>query len=257
MTWQQDYINSLIPVVSTYPDYLGIAALGSYAYGDSDDFSDLDLLLIHDQKNSTITKSLKDIADSAGVLIASYGGGHIGKANLLICLYDNPVRRVDLTAVNLEKYIADQVQQPKIIDDPHGTLTEVADQIEGSYPPVNYQAIEDRFWVWIINCTRKIQRGDVFEALSYITSIRKNALLPLIHAATGSEPRGYRNLHIIAPEWERELRTTHPADLSQTELLRAVRAIMRLYDKLLDSLSVDVLMKNEVPKTAAESVVGN
>jgi hypothetical protein len=257
MIWQKSFLSQLIPLCHKLSNYLGTAALGSWAYGDYDEYSDLDLLIIHKNKTRFDLKTIRQLAHGCGELIASYGGEHLGKDSMLICLYDNPVRRVDLTAVTLQKYVDDQVQLPKIIDDTDGLLKKVESQINGHYPPVNFQRIEDRFWVWIINAAQKVRRGDLFEAINYLSSIRKNALLKLIHALNGSEPRGYRSLHTIAPGLEKRLHPTHPKEVNMTELSASLKATIDCYLLLRAKLKLDDLNRNDKAQRAAEEIVSS
>lgn len=252
MAWQEKFIDTLKQILGSTSWYAGLAALGSFAYGDSDEFSDLDLVIVYQSKSFVPSEAAcRVIAERCGHLIASYGGNHIGKPSLLVCLYVNPLRRVDLTFCDFAKYVDDQVQKPRIIDDPDDKLAAAADQIKGEYPPVDPQHIEDRFWVWIINCTQKVRRGDVFEAANYITSIRKNALLPLIHLDAGTIPRGYRALHNLAPDLERKLHSTHPSALNKTELFRSLRAMAAFYLTLRDrTASVRVSERSEARNEA-------
>jgi hypothetical protein len=244
MSWQESYIDHIKPRLQKYADYIGTAALGSFAYGDDDEYSDLDLLIVTlDVEKPDVATALPEIARQGGDLAACYDGSHLGKPNLHICLYDNPMRRVDLKGVPLAEYISDQVQQPKIVDDPKGTLAEVANKIVGRYSKPKFQYIENRFWVWIINCAQKVRRGDLFEALNYVSVVRKSALLPLIHFINGSEPRGYRNLHVLAPEYEKLLHKTHPIAVSKSAITTALQETVDLYRKLSHKLP-----KNEIVK---------
>src|SRR5690349_6184317 len=71
--------------------FVGLAAAGSWAEDNMDDFSDLDLLLAVEPAHiEDVMAQRQDIAASLGGLLASFTGEHVGEPRLLIGLYGDP-----------------------------------------------------------------------------------------------------------------------------------------------------------------------
>ena len=49
-----------------------------------------------------------------------------------------------------------------------------------SYPDLDIQWIEDRFWVWVHYGATKLGRGELFELIDTITHMRGSVLGPII-----------------------------------------------------------------------------
>src|SRR5690606_29682005 len=67
-------------------------------------------------------------------------------------------------------------------------------------PRLDLQWIEDRFWVWVHYGATKIARGELFEALGFLSFIRETVLGPLIQHEQGVLLQGTRRLESLAPE---------------------------------------------------------
>jgi hypothetical protein len=78
----------------------------------------------------------------------------------------------------------------------------------GAYPSPNEQWIEDRFWIWVHYGTGKVARGELFEALDFISYLRGTVLAPLGLLREGYKPSGVRKIEQFAPALAEALRGT-------------------------------------------------
>jgi hypothetical protein len=77
----------------------------------------------------------------------------------------------------------------------------------------------------------KIARGELFEAVDFISFLRVNVLGPLCLLRSGARPAGVRRIETDAPEFADQLRQTVPA-YDAGSCLRALRACVDLYRKV-------------------------
>lgn len=246
-----DYLSSLLSVVKEDERIIGVAAIGSLAFGDIDQYSDLDLLIVCEKEHheDMIVQS-RSFAERAGSLLSCYRGHHVGEPRLLICLYGEPLLHVDLTFFHLDDFAHDRVQEPLILFERDKRLSDAVAGIEVDFPELDRQELEDKFWVWIFNATNKLARGDLFHALVYLSSIRRTALMPLIQHNAGVIPRGYRTLRDELPgEFER-LKTTHARNVERKEIARALRAMVDHYRVVRQHPKNATVNHNEAAETA-------
>ena len=77
----------------------------------------------------------------------------------------------------------------------------------------------------------KIARGELFEAIDFISFLRVNVLGPLCLLRSGARPAGVRRIETDAPEFADQLRQTVPA-YDADSCLRALRACIDLYRRV-------------------------
>src|SRR6185369_1886056 len=102
---------------------------------------------------------------------------------------------------------------------------------EAEFPTRSPQWIEDRFWIWVHYAATKIARGELFEAIDFLSFLRGTVLGPLALAQAGARPSGVRKIETIAPAFAVELRRTVAA-YEAADCLRALRASVELYRSL-------------------------
>ena len=230
----RNFIDRALRIFSADPRVLGVAAAGSFADDKMDRFSDIDLTIVVEPTHATeILSERTAIAASLGELLASFTGEHVGEPRLLICLYGSPLLHVDLKFVALTD-AADRVDEPAVIWEREGRLTEAMAQRSGKYPCPDMQWVEDRFWVWVHYAATKIGRGEFFETLEFLSFLRANVLSPLGLQALGLRPSGVRRIEQLAPQLANELRNT-VATLEPHSLIAALKACITLYEKLVDT----------------------
>jgi hypothetical protein len=196
-----------------------------------DEFSDLDLVVaVEPLEYSSVMTERHAIAASLGHLLAAFTGEHVGEPRLLVCLYDEPLLHVDLKFVNLND-VADRVEDPIFLWERDGRLAEALTHGKAEYPAPNPKWIEERFWIWVHYAATKIGRGELFEAIDFLSFLRMNVLGPLGLICAGGRPAGVRRIEMVAPAFARELRRTI-ASYDAHECLRAVRACVEIYRTL-------------------------
>ena len=195
-----------------------------------DEFSDLDLVLATTvREHSAVMADAQKIAASLGPLVAAFTGEHVREPRLLICLYDGaPPLHVDLKFMALPD-LRERVEDPVILFEREGRLTQALQEGRASYPQPNGQWIEDRFWVWVHYAATKLGRGELFEVLDALSMLRGMVLGPLALARARQRPSGVRRLDVVAPS----LRDT-VARYDANDAVRALHAAITEYRSLRD-----------------------
>lgn len=204
----ESFIQRVTDVIEKSPDMVGLAVAGSWITQETDAFSDLDLILISENKISHNQVQMKVIASHFGTVLSAFTGEHVGEPRVLICLYDEPLLHVDLKFLLPEEF-HERVENPIIVWERENQLTEIITKTTSAWPYPDYQWIEDRFWVWIHYATLKIGRGELFETFDFISFLRTMVLGPLLLIKNGHQPRGVRKL-------ETKLSTIDLAAIKQT-----------------------------------------
>jgi len=225
------FLRQLLERLSTDERIVGVAAGGSYLTDSMDEFSDLDLVIaVEPAEYGAVMADRRAVAASLGHLLAAFTGEHVGEPRLLICLYDEPLLHVDLKFVSLED-VAERVEDPAILWEREGRLAEALGRGTAEYPAPDPRWIEERFWLWVHYGAGKIGRGELFEALDFLSFLRTSVLGPLALRRAGARPQGVRKIEMVAPAFASELRRTLPG-YDAAECLRALRACVEIYRDL-------------------------
>jgi predicted nucleotidyltransferase len=231
------------------PRLLAVVAGGSIATGTSDEYSDLDLVLVcTPDSHQEVLAEAKVFAGRLGSLLAAFTGEHVGEPRLLIALYGPPLVHVDLKFVTPEQ-LRDRVEDGLVLWQRDDTVDRVYSESEAQYPQPDPQWIEDRFWVWTHYVAVKVARGELFEAIDALGAMRAVSIAPLAVIGRTSKPSGVRRLETLAPELLPDLRET-VSTVDRDDCLRALKATVEVYRKVRDSSGVQV-----VRRTAAEEAV--
>jgi hypothetical protein len=232
---QGEFIERAVSVLAADPRIVGVAAAGSYADNQMDEFSDVDLVVaVASEPFPSVLTDRHRLVASIGPLLAAFTGEHVGEPGILICLYGPPALHVDFKFIDADTPYR-RTENPLILWEREGALTNALRNSE----PVPYSApapqwIEDRFWVWIQNIAARIGRGELLEAYESLSFLRLSALAPLGLVQRGMRPMGVRRLETLAPDLARELEGT-VADLNAPSLLRALAACVEVYRRLRDA----------------------
>lgn len=221
-----------IELLQTDERIVGVAVGGSFIGNSMDEFSDLDLVVALEPADySNVMNDRHSIAATLGHLLAAFTGEHVGEPRLLICLYNDPLLHVDLKFVSLDD-VSNKVEEPVVVWQRADRLTEALSAGgEARFPSPDQKWIEDRFWIWIHNATAKVGRGELFEAIDFLSFLRLNALGPLGLQLAGGRPSGVRRIEMLAPEFGLALRRT-VAGYDAVDCLRAIRACTEIYREL-------------------------
>ena len=248
----QQFVNKTIETLQRDRRFQGLAIGGSALYDQVDTYSDLDLIVI--ANTDTYDEVLADrlaIAERLGTLLNAFTGEHVGEPRLLICLYDVPLLHVDLKFTKLDAFKRDRVENPVVLWERTRAITDAIRDNPASYPPVDPQWIEDRFWIWVHYGATKLGRGEYLEAIEMLSFWRVYALGPLGKAQAGKLPRGVRFLEAEQPEFATQLGETLPREASLAEVGRAMQAAISIYRQLRDKADIPVIrFKTEHAATA-------
>ena len=227
----QAFIRSLLESLQRDERIAGVMAGGSYLTDSMDEFSDLDLVIaVEGDHYADVMAARKEIAASLGHMLAAFTGEHVGEPRLLICLYDAPLLHVDLKFVALND-VAKRVEDPAVLWERDGRVTEALARGAAEYPIATSAWIEDRFWIWVHYGATKIARGELFEAIDFLSALRNLVLGPMGLRRAGKRPQGVRKIEIVAPAFAAELQRT-VASYDVADCLRALRASVEIYRNL-------------------------
>ena len=227
----REFIQRSLELLNNDQRIVGVAAGGSFVTNSMDEFSDLDLIIaVEPVHYAEVDLERMKIAASLGKLLAAFTGEHVGEPRVLICLYEPSLLHVDLKFVSLDD-VATRVEDPCVLWEREGRLSSALAHSKAEYPTRSPQWIEDRFWIWVHYAATKIARGELFEAIDFLSFLRGAVLGPLALARAGARPTGVRKIETIAPAFTVELRRTVAA-YDAADCLRALRACVELYRSL-------------------------
>lgn len=225
---------------------LGITVNGSAATGGTDEYSDLDLVIVStDEAHRALLGEAKEFAAGLGELLTAFTGEHVGEPRVLITLYGSPPRHVDLKFVGVSD-LDHRVEDGVVLWERGSAVTKGLANGLAEWPQADPQWIEDRFWVWVHYVGAKIGRGELFEAVDALTMMRGSALAPLAIAGRVDRPAGVRRIERIRPDLVLALAATVPT-AERDACLRALDATVELYRQLRDTSAVEA-------RSAAEEV---
>jgi hypothetical protein len=227
----ESFIQRVIRAIEKSSDMVGLAVAGSWITQETDNFSDLDLILVSENRISHNPAQMKTIANQFGNVLSAFTGEHVGEPRVLICLYDEPLLHVDLKFLLPEEFYA-RVEDPIIVWERENRLTEIITKTISAWPYPDYQWIEDRFWVWIHYATLKIGRGELFETLDFISFLRIMVLGPLLLIKNGHQPRGVRKLETKLSSTDLAAIQETVATLDKTSLITALWKCITIYADL-------------------------
>ncbi len=229
-------IERAVESVSADERFVGLMLGGSSLTGETDEFSDLDLVVAtRDADHGTALADSPEFAARLGPLLVCFTGEHVGEPRLLICLYGPPLLHVDLKFVALSD-LASRVEDPIVLWEREARLIANATVANPAvWPAPQLQWIEDRFWVWIHYTAAKIGRGELYEALDALAALRRLVLGPMLAETAGLDQQGSRRLERHAGEHAAALAGT-VGDLNAPGCREALRACADLYRTLRDHL---------------------
>lgn len=222
------FVQQAIAAFSRDERIVGVAAAGSWADDTMDEFSDIDLVIAVEAASfDEVIRDRKRIANSLGSLLVAFTGEHVGEPRLLICLFGPPALHVDLKFVSISD-AGKRVDEPVVLWQRGQRLSETLSAAEPVYPQPDGQWIEDRFWVWIHYAATKIARGELFEAIEFVSFLRMTVLGPLALLQAGRKPTGVRRIETATPDFARALRDT-VATHDAAKCFEAVDRCIELY----------------------------
>lgn len=225
------FLEGALPAFAAQEGLLGVAASGSFVDNRMDVHSDLDLVLCCEARDhAALLHERRPLAARLGRLVAAFTGEHVGEPRLLICLYGPPALHVDLKVVSVDD-LATRDDEPVVLWEREHRLTRALAASPPRRPGPDLQWIEDRFWVWIHYVATKLARGELQEAVEFLSFLRVTVLGPLSLAQAGAKPYGVRRIEVHAPRVAHELAAT-VARPDRSELSGAIAHAVALYRRL-------------------------
>ncbi len=235
---QKEFTDKVVEIVKGDTNVIGLAVAGSWITDELDEYSDVDLILITKKKVSDDKEKMLDYARSFGEFISGFTGEHVGEPRVLICLYDNPLLHVDIKFLTLPEFY-DRVENPVVLFERDNQLTDVIKSTKAELPSVDYQWIEDRIWTWVHYIASKAARGEYFECLDGLGSIRAKVLAPLLQIKSKTAVRGLRKVEkkLNLPDLE-DLKIT-VAQYNKASIIKALENTVSVYRMLRRKLFTD------------------
>ena len=219
------------------PEVLGMLIGGSFASGEADDYSDLDIqLVVGDGDVEQLAPKLRAIADDAGPVVAAFSAEHVGLPHMLIVLYEELVH-ADFEPVEISRVgprnagMSTHVlwERDAAVSAPLGV-----DHV-GEDPAVALAWLEDRIWTWSWYVQTKILRGEIYEALGGLQEIRDSVLFRLLAMHRDERPSSARRVEGRVGPWVQQFAATVPA-LRRDSAMEALGSSIQLYLDLADPL---------------------
>jgi Streptomycin adenylyltransferase len=217
----------------------GLLLGGSFAGGCPDFYSDLDLYVIVQDEHFVEALAAKEAAAAAaGPVLAGFIPDHLGPGGdeMYIAVYDGPVK-VDFNYVRLSAFKPNwKLVTRVVLKDSDGLLREVIGASAGLTPPAPsrepLEALHNKFWTWCWYVFGKVMRGELWEALDGLHSIRSLALVPLLESDASRFPEGFRRLESRVSDSFRARLATTVCGLDAAALYAALRVEIELFREL-------------------------
>ncbi|MEO7982860.1 MAG: nucleotidyltransferase domain-containing protein [Bacteroidota bacterium] len=235
---QKEFAEKVVEIVKTDPGVIGLAAAGSWITNEMDEYSDLDLVLITENKIGDDKEKMLDYARRFGDFISGFTGEHVGEQRVLICLYDDPLLHVDIKFLTLPEFY-DRIENPVILFERDNQLSAVINSTKAEWPQPDLQWMEDRIWTWVHYIATKVARGEYFECLDGLGFIRAKVLAPLLQINSKTAVRGLRKVEkkLNLPDLE-DLKIT-VAQYNRASILKALDNTISVYRMLRRKLFSD------------------
>jgi streptomycin adenylyltransferase len=179
----------------------GLLLGGSFVCGTPDFYSDLDLyIVVGDEYFGDVLAEKNTAAAVTGQVLTGFVPDHLGPGGdeMYIAVYDGPVK-VDFNYVRRSSVRPSWKMAARLIlKDTDGMLAEVIRASAGLAPPPPsremLEALQHKFWTWCWYVFGKIVRGELWEALDGVHTIRSLALVPMAEWDAGTPGEGHRRL---------------------------------------------------------------
>ncbi len=226
------------------PNVLGMLIGGSFASGEADIYSDLDMqLVVEDEAVEATSGDLRRMAEEAGPVAAAFFAEHVGLPHMLIVLYEDLIH-ADFEPVAVT-YVGPRNAglSAHVLWERNGIVSSALPGTHEDDAAADLRWIEDRMWTWSWYIQTKVLRGELYEALDGLQYMRDRVLFKLLALRRGEHPSGARRVEARIGEWTHQFADTVPV-LSRESMMEALRASMTLYqllaDPFLDRFGVEV-----------------
>ena len=214
---------------------LGMILGGSLAHGPADFYSDVDLYIVARDESFEAVFDERDVAARAiGSPLFRFAVDPIpGGSRDYIVTYPGP-KKLDLMYYRESEIRSDpKWEKQLVLKDAAGSLAAVVSRSTRAHldrpEPGELLELDQKFWTWCWYVFGKIMRGELWEALDGLHTIRSEALLPMLDWTAGRPHEGYRRLERkIDPNAAARLAFT-VASLEGEALYGALQATIALF----------------------------
>jgi len=218
------------------PDVVGMAVTGSFATGNPDEVSDVDLrVYARSAAVETVIACVPELAAACGCVVALFVADHLGIPTLTIVLYDDLVH-VDFDVISVDRAAEHNQALPAVVlweRDP------ISAALPGTYESdvaADVRWMEARIWTWAWYIQSKVLRGELYEALDGLQYVRDHVLFRLLALGRGDRPAGGRRAETVVGAQADAFARTVPIALDRSSVMGALRAEIDLYRRLADPL---------------------
>jgi hypothetical protein len=237
---QKEFLDRAVSIAEKDSRFTGLAL-----HQESDhehEFTDLELVFLCAPISfGDCAADLKGLADALGPLLLSYEQEKSDAEREITCLYDEPLRRIDLRLLPTDG--AAMLHNPKVLWERDGALTNELAKYRDQVPPIDLQWMEDRFWLWMHSAATALKEGAVFEALHQMSCLRTRILAPMLLRKQAQPIDALKRLEQAGGEELSSLRATVPLyDARSCEL--SLREAAKLYVGLRETLAPEELVRH-------------
>jgi len=233
------------------PDVVGMAVTGSFATGNADEVSDVDLrVYARSGAVETVVARVPELAAACGPVVALFVADHLGIPTLRIVLYDDLVH-VDFDVISVDRAAEHNQALPAVVlweRDP------ISAALPGTYESdvaTDVRWMEARIWTWSWYIQSKVLRGELYEALDGLQYVRDQVLFRLLAFHGERRPAGGRRAEAVVGDHRDAFARTIPRSLDPATVLAALREEIDLYRVLADPL----LERHGIETAEARTVV--
>jgi len=217
---------------------VGLVVGGSLARGGVDFYSDLDLyVVVRDGAFEDIFAERNSTAEAVGLPLFGFAVDPVpGDSTDHIVLYEGPVK-VDFMYLR-ESHLGPHPRWDGcvVLKDTDGRLGAVVARSEALRPPrpstEDLSELNQKFWIWCWYAFGKIERGELWEALDGLHSIRGRAVVPLLDWSAERRHEGYRRLERKTTQEQASRLSATVAPMRAQALHAALRAEVELFREL-------------------------
>lgn len=225
---------------------VGMILGGSLAHGNADFYSDVDLYVV--TRDETLETLFEERNAAARTIGSPWFGFDVepvpGGSRDYIVTYPGPVKLDLMYYSESEMLPAPKWAGCVVLKDESGLITDVlarsSDLAPSLPPPEALLELDQKFWTWCWYVFGKIMRGELWEALDGVHSIRSQVLLPMLDWTFDRRHEGYRRLeNKVDPETAARLART-VSTLDPESMFAALKAEMGLFRDLRGHLSESI-----------------
>jgi predicted nucleotidyltransferase len=217
---------------------LGLVLGGSLAIGGADFYSDVDLyMIVRDESLDAVFAERDAAAEAIGSPLLRFTVEPVpGGSRDYIVTYPGPVKLDLMYHRESEVEPGPKWENRLVMKDDFCSLASVVSRSTGSAPvPLALEVLaelDQKFWTWCWYVFGKIVRGELWEALDGLHTIRSLALLSLLDLAAERPHEGYRRLERKLDPRTSGLLAATVASLQPGALYAALQAEIALFREL-------------------------